>query len=383
MSGGAGAPVTLTTPYPAALIGRHGGADVYLTHGDVSSRHALLHAVAGRVFWMDLGSRLGVVRGGGTAASGWLGGGEFIEIGPFRVEAEVWPAVDPASGEPDDPLLRWPPGLEPSPAVSLELSDQSRRNVTWWMDRTLVVVGSMPPSKLRFGGRSVSRVHGCLLHTPEGVRVTDLAGRDGIRVNGHAVGHALLRDGDALEIGAFRAEVRYHDTSQAPKALRGPTRALPRPQAAPPPPAAVERRDTPGPVESWRAAPERSASVGELDLVLQLFDLILGAVKVDRMGEIRGELTRIRELLEQSRGGGPDPHKALSVDGAPHAWPANPAPPTPAAAPAKEPGAGSTAETKDYLTLEAVHAQVCRRIATLQAERQGFWRSLLTRVVGR
>ena len=378
MSGGAGAPVTLTTPYPAALIGRHGGADVYLAHEDVSGRHALLHAIGGRVFWTDLGSRSGVLRGGRTAASGWLGGGEFIEVGPFRVEAEVWPAGDAAAGEPDDPLLRWPPGLEPTPAVSLALSDRAGTTATWWMDRTLVVVGSAPPAKLRFGGRSVSRVHGCLLHTPEGVQVTDLAGREGIRVNGHAVGHALLRDGDVLDVGVFRAEVRYHDAPPGPEALRGPVRALPRPQAAPRPRAVAGRRDATGPVEPWDATPERTVSAGELQLVLQLFDLVIGAVKVDRMGEIRGELTRIRQLLERSRGADPGNGRVLSVNGTPPAQPANPGHSTPAPAPAAGPAAGA-----DDLTLEAVHAQVCRRIAVLQAERQGFWQSLLARVVGR
>ncbi|MCA1686334.1 MAG: FHA domain-containing protein, partial [Planctomycetia bacterium] len=55
-----GAVRRVVCPQPFALIGRHPRADLLLDHAGVSWRHAYLQVVAGRLFFVDLGSPLGI-----------------------------------------------------------------------------------------------------------------------------------------------------------------------------------------------------------------------------------------------------------------------------------------------------------------------------------
>lgn len=421
MSAGPGAARVLWTPHPVALVGRHRLADVPLDHESVSARHALLHVIDGRVFWVDLGSRTGVVRGGEAVAAGWLLEGEAVGIGPYRLGVMVRPAPAATDEGLDDPLLRWHRGREPEPAVCLEISNPADRAVAWWMDRTLVVVGQDPPSKLRLHDPSVSRVHGCLLHTPAGVWVTDLFGRDGVRVNGVPVRHALLRDGDVLGIGVFDARVshRARPPRLAPPGRSsrsgGALRALPAPGAPGPVPDSAAG-DFPIPARpSGRRGlvPARDESSDE---AFRLLDLVLGAGGVDRIEEIRWELSRIRTLLEEGHelrptAPGPEPAAPTVLGGArgrPASGPARelepesePGPATPAA-PAPAPAinlvmppdfAGTSSPSRDFApslassldspTARALHAQLRQRVAALQAERRGFWGRTLGRLGGR
>lgn len=73
-------------PQPFALIGRHPRADLVLPHAGVNQRHVYLQVIGGRIFFVDLGSPLGIHSGGGFVRSGWLEPGRDIYIGPYRVK---------------------------------------------------------------------------------------------------------------------------------------------------------------------------------------------------------------------------------------------------------------------------------------------------------
>src|SRR5438105_1605869 len=75
---------TLDKPY--ALIGRDPRTDIVLDHEDVSRRHVYVQVIAGRAFFVDLGSRTGVVRENERQQAGWLGPDQSMGIGPFTVE---------------------------------------------------------------------------------------------------------------------------------------------------------------------------------------------------------------------------------------------------------------------------------------------------------
>ena len=57
---------------PFALIGREPRAHLQLDHDEVSRRHAYLQVVAGRVFFTDLESRMGIQWENGSRRTGWL-----------------------------------------------------------------------------------------------------------------------------------------------------------------------------------------------------------------------------------------------------------------------------------------------------------------------
>ena len=74
-------------PYPFAVVGRGAGADIILRHAEVGRRHAYLQLIAGRVFWVDLGSRSGVRVRGEVRQSGWLDHEAPLHIGPYQIRA--------------------------------------------------------------------------------------------------------------------------------------------------------------------------------------------------------------------------------------------------------------------------------------------------------
>jgi pSer/pThr/pTyr-binding forkhead associated (FHA) protein len=68
------------------------------------------------------------------------------------------------------------------------------------------VVGRLPECELTLDDPSVSRRHARILRQGERWTIEDLGSTNGVRVNGATVGHAELRPGDRLELGAVKLE---------------------------------------------------------------------------------------------------------------------------------------------------------------------------------
>src|SRR4051794_29682552 len=85
--GGARPFTNLARGTPFLLIGRNGGSDLLLPHGDVSRKHAYLQVLGGRLWCVDLGSRTGIRRGADQHTAFWVDGTAPLDIGPYRIEA--------------------------------------------------------------------------------------------------------------------------------------------------------------------------------------------------------------------------------------------------------------------------------------------------------
>jgi pSer/pThr/pTyr-binding forkhead associated (FHA) protein len=199
---------------PFAIIGREPRAHLQLDHDQVSRRHAYLQVVGGRVFFMDLESRLGTVWESGPRRSGWLDKEQGIQIGPYSIHhASVngnGTALEAESDSSAPPvLLRH--GL---PEVTLEFVNRTGRSTTWQMSPMLALVGRSPDCRVHLVGQSVSNFHCSLVRTPLGVWVIDLFGRNGVRVNDQLVRHCRLDHGDRMQVGRFLIQVHY-DTPPA------------------------------------------------------------------------------------------------------------------------------------------------------------------------
>jgi pSer/pThr/pTyr-binding forkhead associated (FHA) protein len=181
----------------------------------VSRRHAILHAIAGRLFCVDLASRtrLHFEPQDEIRSRGWLAPGQGLRVGRFRL-------VLPITGDSDLPTpIDWDPteseapaSLQeaPLPAVQMEMPIRSGRGKTFWrMNGQIALVGRADACQLVLSHENISRIHAALVRTPAGLWVVDLRARHGILVNGIRVVWAWLDEGDLVKLGPFGFRVHY------------------------------------------------------------------------------------------------------------------------------------------------------------------------------
>jgi pSer/pThr/pTyr-binding forkhead associated (FHA) protein len=313
---------------PFAVIGRDPKADLVLSDEQVSRRHAYLQVVGGRLFCVDLQSRTGTHWEAGPGQAGWLGHARDLRIGPYVIrpadgayDAQDWSAFQP--------LAPRSPGSHDLPEVTLEFVDGAARRTTWRMNRVLALVGRSKSCKVKLYHASVSSIHCSLLHTPSGVWVIDLLGRDGISVNGTGSRWSRLDEGDELQVGTFLIRVHYdtppgpgmrggHAVAAVVHPLPGLDEPVPPPAEASPPPADVGRALVPSHRGPLLPAGHPANSTESLLVPLvnqfalmqqQMFDQfqqtvmmmvqMFGAMHKEQMGFIREEMDRVQELTRE------------------------------------------------------------------------------------
>jgi pSer/pThr/pTyr-binding forkhead associated (FHA) protein len=439
-----GKAVRLLLAQPFLVVGRDERADLPLEDGDVSRRHAYLQVLGGRVFAFDLASRTGLSRDGGPAGSGWLGRGQALRVGPFKVRVVGGvPDLPPRAG--GDPLAACPPGRDPLPPVTLESAGQDVRRVVWPMDRALALVGQSPRCKLRVAGEAVSRFSCGVVRTPAGAWVVDLLGRPGVVVNEAPVRWAPLRDGDQFRVGPV--SFRVHSGPPLPGAPAA-TPSLPVPVERPASrggallprlPAGLLAPDprVPAPAD-WAAENEPLASLlrplaGQFaSMQQQMFEqftqmmMAMGRMfsdlQRDQLGLVREELARLQQLSQELRelqaelasrqaeagrpGPAAPPQEVLPPSCLGPVGDAGPAPGVANGARAGPPGAPSREEETSAATAgpdfaggaarrprqpggaagpsdEDIHARLYQRIQQLQQEREGRWQKLFSSLFGK
>jgi len=198
---------------PFVTIGRDPRADLCLTHRGISRRHAYLQIVAGRLFCLDLGSRIGTYVGGECHQAGWVERRRTIRIGPYRLrlsegDLDQWASTPSPEGDANEGALQAS-GAPHLPRLFLELWDRANAPSTWQIERELALVGTSADCEVRLLDPSVSNFHCSLLRTPTGIWVVDLLGQEGVMVNGTAVRYARVYDGDELHLGNSLIRLRY------------------------------------------------------------------------------------------------------------------------------------------------------------------------------
>jgi pSer/pThr/pTyr-binding forkhead associated (FHA) protein len=202
---------------PFTLIGRDDACDVTLTDPDVNPRHAWFQVVNGRVYALDLGSRLGVVWPDGAARSGWLDAKTPVRVGPFQLEIRV-PVSDRTDPAPD-PLVAEPDAAKHYPIVQLDFRNGKRVKDRWTINRPITLVGRSSSCKLHLQAEDISSFHCGLVLTPGGLWVVDLSGR-GVVVNGERMRVAPLNHGAELWVGRFLIGCNYPGRGEEPSASR-------------------------------------------------------------------------------------------------------------------------------------------------------------------
>lgn len=207
---GRGEPEHLTVDSPSILVGRDPSADLCLPDREISDRHLYLQVVAGRLSFLDLGSRTGTFLEGCCARSGWADR-RTIRVGPYRLrlvdgvdERREPPAEDSGRGH-----------------LVLELRHRAIRSSRCTPEGELILAGSAADCPVRLVDPRVSNYHCAFLQTEAGTWVVDLLGKGGITLNGDAIRHGLVHEGDEIRLGQSLIRLRpgsWTDVATDPEA---------------------------------------------------------------------------------------------------------------------------------------------------------------------
>ncbi|HEY7159169.1 MAG TPA: FHA domain-containing protein [Gemmataceae bacterium] len=427
--------IRTTLSLPFALVGRDERADLPLDDARVSLRHAYLQVVAGRLWWVDLDSRRGTHGSQGRQTTGLLDAGQRLRIVSFHVrllsgclpdEAEPLTLRNPLSRDSYDLSL---------PRVCLEFWEGTAGPQWWTVDRSLMLVGRASYCKVRLNSPLVSRTHCALLHTPAGLWVIDLLGREGVHVNGTAVRWALLEDADELRIGSFRIRVnsptaprretpsaRCVETKGAPSATSTvPSRTfgetLPAelgnlfssvvglaPTSSTVVPTGVETNESVLLPFITQFSLMQQQMFDQFQQALTMMVHLFSGLHRDQMQLIRQEMNHLQELTRELQGLPAELARHTSVSSrnagaAPSPRPTAPvfpiAPPAAGAAlptlprsspprpiPSAEPKSSPLSPTPAQSDAE-VHAWLSQRLMVLQQERQSRWQKILSVLTGK
>jgi hypothetical protein len=269
------------------------------------------------------------------------------------------------------------------------------------MSRVLALVGRAPECRVRLAGVGVSSFHCGLLRTPGGLWAVDLLGREEISVNGQTVRFARLDEGDELRVGRHRIRLRAEssDPAGAGTAIavrRGPGMPMANPSRRTI--AIVPPEIGQFPELSGVADVLLGHITGQLGLIQQqMFDQfqqtmmmvaeMFGALHRDQAESVRAELDRLRQLnqdlavlqgeLTARRDALPPAPGPSGRDARPPALPeakagTADAPTSPPTRPRPRIDDASPVPAGDV-----IHAQLNRRIAEIQKERQGRFKRLI------
>ena len=182
--------------------------------------HAYLQWIDGRLFCCSLGSS----DAQSPVVSSWVGR-KPVTLGPLRISV---PDMEPLPDGAPDPQSRSASLAAELPQVQLKFDGVDQRDNLWPADRFVSLIGRGSQCKLRLDHPEIPTVLACLIRTPASCWLINLSRHEALRVNGHPVLLESLDLGDALQLGAFHAEV-----SAAPFSLRTP-RPVPTIESVPP-----------------------------------------------------------------------------------------------------------------------------------------------------
>ena len=184
-------------PLPRRLVtlGRRPGCDIVLIEPEVSDEHAQIRCAAGKHVISDLDSGAGVFVNEKRIYAQRLAANDLIRLG-----SALLLCVDDY-GEEYAPEPTGMGVVEGVPMSRLRITDGPRKGMVFFLGARPLVIGSHALANLRLKDADVSDFHAHIARTSKGFFVTDLKSRTGTRVNGLAVIHHALENGDSISVG--------------------------------------------------------------------------------------------------------------------------------------------------------------------------------------
>ena len=207
-------PITFHFDRDVVRIGRRRACEVRLPDRGVSLDHARIVRAGAAHTLVDAGSTNGTLVGGDRLQPGRqhpLRSGDIVHIGPFRLLFEIDAVVGETTseetanfarrmlrtlgGSTDCPYLEVVSGEAAGARLRLELREGTAP----------YTVGRAPDCDLTLVDPDTSRAHVEFVRDFAGVRLRDLASKNGVLVNGRPTsGERPLRHADQIRIGATR-----------------------------------------------------------------------------------------------------------------------------------------------------------------------------------
>jgi pSer/pThr/pTyr-binding forkhead associated (FHA) protein len=202
---------------PPITIGRTPENTIFLNSDRVSRLHAHIESDGSSITIRDQNSRNGTSVEARRIKQETLRGGETIQIGPFRLAAEiVFSAVPSPSGA---QLVMPPSPPQPAPRlVTVHWTHQQTGESRSISVATPATIGRMPGCTIVLSSSQVSREHAMIELEGDQVMLVDKNSGNGTLLNGQRVQRAVVQPGDTVQIEQFRLNLSL----AAPGAGSGP-----------------------------------------------------------------------------------------------------------------------------------------------------------------
>jgi pSer/pThr/pTyr-binding forkhead associated (FHA) protein len=172
---------------PFARIGSHKQAEVAIGDASVPRRSHYLHATRDGILWVRLSKSVAA----DEPRRGWLGPGEQIVIGNYRLSARM--TIEPEEGELAED--------QAAPFPTMSVMTKGREVGSRELAHRLTVVGRDSPSSIRITSRYVSAAHTILAWNNGQLWAIDAISGNGTFVEGEQIEAAAMELGDAIRLG--------------------------------------------------------------------------------------------------------------------------------------------------------------------------------------
>lgn len=182
---------------PFVRIGRFAGIDIPIDDPEVSRWHLYLQRMPEGIFFVDLGSRTGLVYRGKPCAHGWLTAGEPLQLADYTLE------IAEGTDSPSEPLARTEDDQDSLLPVTLTFQTEDGRATNHPLTRRLTLLGRSAPSNLRLSDPTIAKAHLGIYRTETDAWVVNLVGASAFQ-DGQPFVAVHLRDQDRLQLGSFQ-----------------------------------------------------------------------------------------------------------------------------------------------------------------------------------
>ena len=195
-------------------IGRTPENDIVIDNLSVSRQHAKIEVGPEGPVVRDHGSTNGLMINGSPVHEATIENGMTIQIGKhlltFEAEAESSPAsIAPSAHVYEATIQSTSTHRLANPAMLTETDDDGEHE--YLIDTAVFLIGKSDIADVRLKGMLVSEFHAEIKFEQNEHRLSHLAGRRKVTVNGETISECVLQDGDTIEIAGrsfvFRVSV--------------------------------------------------------------------------------------------------------------------------------------------------------------------------------
>ncbi len=185
-------------------IGRSADNTIVLNSDRISRQHTRIESRGFDIVIRDLNSRNGTYVEQRRISEEVLRGGETIQLGPFRLAAEIVLAAAPASSSGSLPAAPPAQGRVAPRLVTVRWTHMQTGESRTLSVATPAIIGRQPGCTIVLLSTQVSREHAMIEIEGDQLILTDKNSGNGTWVNGQRIQRAIIQPTDTVQIDQFR-----------------------------------------------------------------------------------------------------------------------------------------------------------------------------------